>query len=384
MSLFEQQHTPVRPGFAMASTMVQIAPYLASLLAIVVVLAWRTSAVGPAILPDVLLFTGLHLVLLSYAWRRGMRQTISLSHAALMAALPFFSTPYDPFAWVVYFIPVVHHAVIYRFNPGFTLVFMGMPWVMVAACRAFDVGAPVSAGTILFISLLALAIHLWLALTMDKFDGYVDQNEKLRLAQALENERERIGIDLHDGLGGTLTGLALRCRVALQAATRDPQMTSRLLNEIERSALSSLQQMRLSMQSLLKQPLTASELESVLRHVCAEVGSQYVVVNVEYVDTPPLHPQLGYHMVLLVSEALNNALRHGEAQHIEVSLALGPGAWSLSIRDDGKGLGENRSLRTIEKRADKLGATLRVSSAAGQGTTVEVRADLDPVFLTHP
>ena len=84
---------------------------------------------------------------------------------------------------------------------------------------------------------------------------------------------------------------------------------------------------------------------------------------------------------------MTNAVRHGDAATVRVELRYHPESVVLSVRDDGKGFdtgpatvpdGVHWGLRTMKERAEQIGGTLRITSAAGQGTAVEVAVPITP------
>ena len=86
-------------------------------------------------------------------------------------------------------------------------------------------------------------------------------------------------------------------------------------------------------------------------------------------------------MFRIAQEALQNALRHAEAEHIEVRLeGDGNGGLVLSVADDGQGFdparravrGRRLGLTSMEERAEELGGTLDIESVAGEGTRVRL------------
>ena len=368
--------TAVRQGFMVATRLIKVAPYLASLGALVLLALLSAPDDRAPALAGMWFVTIVHLLLLTYSLTRGMRQTVSLLHACLMVAVPFLTTPYTPFVWIVFLIPVIHHAIIYRSDVRISVVFLALPWIALGLYEVLGGETEIGLGPVVLFSLLSAGIHFWLSTAMDMFDRYFDQHEELRLERALRKERARIRMDLHDGLGASLTGLALRSRVALQTVRQDPQTAGRYLTEIERTANTSVHQVHLFSQSVLKKPLQIDEFESALRQSCIDTAADRVRVVVKGEDCTGLGPSLVYHLTLLVSEALNNAIRHGDAGHIDVEFFCSDSSWSLSIEDDGRGLGEKPGgLRTIEKRTRTLGAELTVESAEGKGTRLTVRGE---------
>jgi signal transduction histidine kinase len=82
------------------------------------------------------------------------------------------------------------------------------------------------------------------------------------------------------------------------------------------------------------------------------------------------------HLYRIVQEAANNAVQHGRAQHIAITLAVLPGGLTLTVHDDGMGfpavgtVRHGMGLRIMQHRARMIGATLTVERAAQGGTCV--------------
>jgi len=98
-------------------------------------------------------------------------------------------------------------------------------------------------------------------------------------------------------------------------------------------------------------------------------------------DPPRLPGASAAQVFRIAQEALQNALRHAEAEHIEVRLeGNGNGTLLLSVADDGRGFdparravrGRRLGLTSMEERAEELGGTLAIESALGGGTRVRL------------
>jgi signal transduction histidine kinase len=112
--------------------------------------------------------------------------------------------------------------------------------------------------------------------------------------------------------------------------------------------------------------------------------------------TPLLTPEREELLFRILQEALANAVRHGEAARVDVSLRVEAESLALVIRDDGRGFepraylaagGEARreggmGLGTMRERTRALAGTFRLESAPGLGTTVEVRVPLMGVLAS--
>jgi signal transduction histidine kinase len=97
---------------------------------------------------------------------------------------------------------------------------------------------------------------------------------------------------------------------------------------------------------------------------------------------PPLGAAAAGQVFRIAQEALQNALRHAEAERIEVRLEDGGGKLVLTVADDGRGFdasapvlrGRRLGLTSMEERAAELGGRLAVQSRQGEGTTVRLEA----------
>lgn len=99
-------------------------------------------------------------------------------------------------------------------------------------------------------------------------------------------------------------------------------------------------------------------------------------------DLPALGQTNATHLYRLVQEAISNALRHAQAEQVEVRLARTGGRWQLTVTDDGVGVssgtapdGGGLGMRSMQYRAAVLGGTLEVrrASAAGERPGTMVR-----------
>ena len=96
-------------------------------------------------------------------------------------------------------------------------------------------------------------------------------------------------------------------------------------------------------------------------------------------------PARGLEVLRIAQEAIQNALKHAQAEHVAVRLRDRDGRLLLEVEDDGAGFDPNTAgirsrrlgLTSMEERAERLGGTLEVVSAPGAGTTVRLDAPDD-------
>lgn len=191
--------------------------------------------------------------------------------------------------------------------------------------------------------------------------------------QAQENERRRIGRDLHDGIGATLSVVKLHLNGWQDSEAAE--QARRLLNE-------AVQGVRQISRELLPVVLDkfglAKALESLARSVpaTAEVDVRFVCTG----EVRPLPPRIELVAYRAVQELLSNALRHAEADIITINLAYEPQALRLVFTDDGKGfvytpnqiiLSADKpglGLFNLQSRVSLVQGTLYYLSAPGEGT----------------
>jgi signal transduction histidine kinase/tetratricopeptide (TPR) repeat protein len=211
--------------------------------------------------------------------------------------------------------------------------------------------------------------------------GMMLANQQLRQsAQALAvvEERQRLARDLHDAVTQSLYSVALFAQAGREAAADgDHERVDRLLDELKRTTLHALREMRLLLYELrpadLQQEGLVRALQLRLSTVERRSGLRLAVTLDERLDLPPRYEVELYHIVV---EALNNVLKHAAATALEVSLSQADGRVRAQIRDDGQGFdlqhtGGGMGLRNIRERVARLGGELRLVSAPGSGTHLE-------------
>jgi signal transduction histidine kinase len=191
-------------------------------------------------------------------------------------------------------------------------------------------------------------------------------------------EQQRIGQDLHDGLCQQLVGIEFRNSVLVQqlAKEEDAKTEAMRIGELIRDVT---RQARLLAKGLSPVQLDAAGLMSALQELTSNVSKLF---NVSCRFECP-HPVLvadntvATHLYRIVQEAISNAVKHGQAKFIIVSLSCSGDQLTLRIWNNGAEFPADASaegglgLRIMQYRAEMIGATLKISSAIRKGTTVE-------------
>jgi len=212
---------------------------------------------------------------------------------------------------------------------------------------------------------------------------YRDLSELKRLEQELlhiaEWEQIRIGQDLHDTIGQQLAGMAYLIEVLARNLDREKSAYAGEARELATAANTAHQQLREVVQSLL--PLPEREgLEAGLQRLCDFTSLRQGATCRRSVAEPPLGREIdavaANHLLCIAKEAIANAVRHGNARNIEVSLRRQNDHGLLSIADDGCGFDvggarvRGSGLRIMRYRADILGGKLCLRRREGGGMTV--------------
>ena len=191
----------------------------------------------------------------------------------------------------------------------------------------------------------------------------LSQDEVRRLAATAE--RERIGRDLHDLLGHTLSLVALMADLAGRLIERDPGAAQREVAELGQVARQALGQVRRAVTGI-----RAAGLAAELAAARLLLEAEGVEVHAALEDAA-LAPEQETALALCLREAATNIQRHARARRVVVSLERLPGGWRLQVDDNGRGgpIRRGNGLDGMRERLQALGGRLRIEPVpAGRGT----------------
>lgn len=220
-------------------------------------------------------------------------------------------------------------------------------------------------------------------ITERKLAGDALSNVSRRLIQAQEQERSRIGRELHDDINQRLALLAIQLE-QLQAKAPDEVRTR--IGELRQETT----EISTSVQTLSHE-LHSSKLEYLglvagMRIFCKESGErQNVEVDFKSYDVPSsLPPELSLSLFRVLQEALHNAAKHSGIKHVDVQLWGTSGKVNLTVSDLGLGFnteatmhGTGLGLTSMRERMRLLGGELSINSEPRRGTTIHARVPFD-------
>jgi signal transduction histidine kinase len=205
------------------------------------------------------------------------------------------------------------------------------------------------------------------------------QGSRQRLVVAREDERRRLGRDLHDEIGPRLAGIAMQVDAARAVLSEDPEHAALLLTSVLEQTTAAVDGVRQAAHELRPPALDSLGLVGAIRTHVVTIGHGPVEITVDApTSLPPLPAAVeiaGYRIVL---EALNNVLRHAHATHCVVRMFVDPGeALTVSVIDDGDGTPDERvdglGLSSMLDRATELGGRCTITGSVHGGTAVVAR-----------
>ncbi len=219
----------------------------------------------------------------------------------------------------------------------------------------------------------------------------VEKNLELlsqRLVKVREEEQQRMGLDLHDGVCQELVGagiLVAAARQGLGSAMPDVAATLQRAGDCLAEVVDHLRRMARDLRPMLLHDLG---LEESLRALAVGLSrpARRIVLRLPN-RMPSLEESLRVGVYRIAQEALTNAVRHARARRTVLTLAVDGDRVRLVVRDDGRGFdpgaarGKALGITGMEQRASALGGRLTLESAPRRGTTVtfecSVRRDAD-------
>ena len=204
----------------------------------------------------------------------------------------------------------------------------------------------------------------------DLKEAQAKQNAQINLLLA-ENERSRIGQDLHDSLGHTFAMLSVKTDLALQLFQMEayPQVEKEL-KEIHQLSKDSMNEVRTIVENLKSRTLT-SELETVKKML--EIAGIEVETD-NQLDTASLTQELESTASMILLELVTNIIKHAKASKVYLKLERTEKELVLIVRDDGCGFTSIKGddLHTVQDRVLPFSGEVKVISQK-QPTEVQVR-----------
>jgi len=192
-----------------------------------------------------------------------------------------------------------------------------------------------------------------------------------------QEERSKIGRDLHDDLGSHLSGVELLSKVLQQKLERQSSQQAAQMATIRNLIRDAIEKTRRLSRGLYPVHVIEHGLEAAIEELLAEIEQLYTVHCSLAFDqqVEPLAVDIAPHVYYIIREALFNAARHARPDTIRVVIQRNGKQLRVTVLDDGRGIMEQQEkkglgLHTMQYRAKAIGATLTIRPGAKSGTVV--------------
>jgi signal transduction histidine kinase len=208
------------------------------------------------------------------------------------------------------------------------------------------------------------------------------QQLERKVLEISDAEQRRIGHDLHDGLGQHLTGIALMTRQLEQRLTAEQSPHTARAEKIADLAQAAVGWTHDLTRSLSSPTLESSGLPAALVELASNTETLFGI-ECTFTEKPPIPAvplEAAVHLYRIAQEATSNAVKHGQARRVTITLRCVEAEILLEVADDGTGMqssgqsGDGMGLKIMRFRANLIGAAVDVSPRRDQpGTMIRCR-----------
>jgi len=211
--------------------------------------------------------------------------------------------------------------------------------------------------------------------------------QELIVNQRLQSQRERISRDLHDNLGAQANAIFYGTELLKQNGIDGHQ----LVNNLHDTAGDMLTVLRETLWAMKINEVEATDLWLRVLNFSRKIGMYYLDIKMNISGAPPamlaINASMALNIILIVQEAINNAIRHSEASVISVSSYSNEHSWRIEIVDDGKGFdllalkkkAESYGLDNMAERARESNIQFAINSVPSHGTKVFLEINLQNI-----
>jgi len=197
-------------------------------------------------------------------------------------------------------------------------------------------------------------------------------------ADASRRERLRLAADLHDGFQQYLAGAMFRLKAARNYLPKDAEKSREQLDKVHDALQHTQNGLRTTLWAMNEESEGPESLKALFSFVARRMAHwEGIVTIVSEGEERAVARHFCGSLLLIMQEAVGNAIRHGAAKHVEVRVSFREKDIELVISDDGCGfdvgaLSEagHYGLSTMERRINELGGEMKIESRPGVGTTV--------------
>lgn len=191
--------------------------------------------------------------------------------------------------------------------------------------------------------------------------------------QVQEDERARIGSDIHDDLGPTLSAMKLK----INKLSSEKLTTERDVSQLKMMVDETIKSVRSVSHSLYPNTLKKYGLKTAIEELANRVDSENLTIQTEIdpgIETLEFYAQINIYRIL--QEFCNNSIKYSGCSQIEIQIQNNNGAFAISATDNGRGFDTSDTsfhgigIRNMEMRANAINYTFELISKIGAGTKI--------------
>ena len=196
----------------------------------------------------------------------------------------------------------------------------------------------------------------------------------------LQKVRNTIATDLHDDIGSTLTNISILSELG-KKNLKEPRTAGQFLQRITEESVATQQALDDIIWSVNTRNDNLEELQARMRRYVAEVfESSNISCRFNFnnaSESDKLNMEQRRDLYLVFKECMNNIHKHASAKNIYIKIAMSNGVLNMQIEDNGKGFDPHitthrNGLKNLQTRVEKWKGNLKIDTAAGKGTRVEI------------
>jgi two-component system CheB/CheR fusion protein len=198
------------------------------------------------------------------------------------------------------------------------------------------------------------------------------------ILEITDREQRRIGQDLHDGLCQHLAGIELMSQVLAQKLEPKSKIYARQVNEIANHVRDAITHTRSLARGLSPVTIESEGLTSALNELATNTEKIFqIACRCDFDEPVDIYDHAtATHLFRIAQEAVSNAIKHGKASKVLISLHKARGRVLLKISDNGAGFPKHSTnekgmgLRIMQSRASMIGGTMAIEPNSGGGIDV--------------
>lgn len=210
----------------------------------------------------------------------------------------------------------------------------------------------------------------------------LEQEQQLTITNAMlegeERERQRVGRDLHDGLGGTLAGIKINLSDVVANTSELGKDTE--LGKIIAQLDSSVNDLRSIARNLMPETLLKFGLQTALKDLCETFNNSSLKITLQLLDIQEsMEVSVKINIYRIIQEILSNTVRHSGASQLLLQCSQNESVFLITAEDNGRGFDASAAgntkgigLSNIRNRVALLHGKLDLNTAVNEGTSINI------------